>query len=163
MFRSRVREIMPRYVEMYHTVEIMHGLEDPFGNVDIVETYEEEREGSTTDESTGETSLSSNAQSTGNAEKRFSDTPQGALENLDNYLTEATIDATTGTDEATSTGTNTSTGTQTKTDTVRHTLTRKGNQGVNTYAHDMIEFRNAIIDVDMMIINDLNCLFLGVY
>jgi hypothetical protein len=48
-------------------------------------------------------------------------------------------------------------------ETITHTTTKKGNQGVNTYAHDMIEFRQSIIDVDMMIIADLNCLFLGVY
>ena len=47
--------------------------------------------------------------------------------------------------------------------TVSHTLTRKGNQGVNTYAHDMIEFRQSIIDVDRQIIDDLNDLFLMVY
>ena len=37
---------------------------------------------------------------------------------------------------------------------VEHTFTKKGNQGVNTYAHDMIEFRTSIIDVTMQILED---------
>ena len=47
--------------------------------------------------------------------------------------------------------------------TVKHTLTRKGNQGVNTYAHDMIEYRQSFINVDMMVIGALRDLFLLVY
>ena len=47
----------------------------------------------------------------------------------------------------------------------QHTFTKKGNQGVNTYAHDMIEFRKAIIDVVNEIINDtrLNELFMNIF
>ena len=74
--------------------------------------------------------------------------------------------STTGESQSTSTTSNTQTantssssttdasGTVTTNDTVEHTFTKKGNQGVNTYAHDMIEFRNSIIDVTNMIIND---------
>ena len=49
--------------------------------------------------------------------------------------------------------------------TIKHTLTKKGNQGVNTYAHDMNEFRTSIIDVVNQIINDkrLDELFMQVY
>lgn len=57
------------------------------------------------------------------------------------------------------------TGTLTTSDTVEHTFTKKGNQGVNTYAHDMNEFRTSIIDVTNMIINDkrIQELFMLVY
>ena len=34
-------EIMPYYNQMIHTVEIMNELENPFDNVDFVETYDE--------------------------------------------------------------------------------------------------------------------------
>lgn len=143
MFRAKVREIMPYYIDMYKTVEIMHGIEDPFGNVDVTETFEQESTGSS----------SGNASNQGNSEHRFSNTPQGSIDNLESYLTEAARDNS----EATSESSATSEG------TVRHTLHRKGNQGVNTYAHDMIEFRTSIINVDMMVINELNELFLGIY
>lgn len=55
------------------------------------------------------------------------------------------------------------TGSGTKTTT--NTLTRKGNQGVNTYAHDMLEFRELLLNVVEKIIEDpkIQQLFMGVY
>lgn len=35
-----------------------------------------------------------------------------------------------------------------------HKLHRKGNQGVNTYAHDLLEFRELFINIEQQIIND---------
>ena len=171
MFRTKIREIMPYYIDMYKTVEIMHNLENPFDNVDVTETFEQE----TTDSSTGSSSSNTEASVSTTADRgttenrlhRFSNTPQGTIENLSSYLTEASEDDNTISEtsdsgsetSASSTGqaTNESAG------TTRHTLHRKGNQGVNTFAHDIIEFRNSIVNVDMMIINELNELFLGVY
>lgn len=58
-----------------------------------------------------------------------------------------------------------SSGSSESTGTLKHTFTKKGNQGVNTYAHDMNEFRTSIIDVVDQIINDkrLAELFMMVY
>lgn len=142
-FRARIREIMPYYKQLYESVKIMEELDDPFGNVDITETFEQE---------TNDTSnTSTNATTQG--ENRFSDTPQGSIDNIDNYMTNASKDN--NQSEATVQGVGTG--------TVKHTLTRKGNQGVNTYAHDMKELRETFINIDMMIIDDLNDLFLGIY
>lgn len=213
--KTRLREIMPYYLDMYKTVEIMSGIEDPFGNVDIVETFEQETTGSASGQSSG-TSTGTDAGSVTNNESlnktengtvsesvehsenknvtedkthKFSNTPQGSIVNLDTYLTEGSIDDNTSTESLTASDeksvTSSSTEKQTVTaatesentssassesssssessGTVKHTLTRKGNQGVNTYAHDMVEFRKSIINVDMMIINELNDLFLLVY
>lgn len=51
------------------------------------------------------------------------------------------------------------------TETLKNTLTRKGNHGVNTYAHDMLEFRELFLNVVQMIIKDprMQELFMGVY
>ena len=151
MLATKMREIMPYYIDMYKTVEIMRELDNPFDNVDIVETFEQSSSNESQTTTNGESS-SSNAN-----EHRFSDTPQGEVTNINNYLTEASVD--TGTGSATSSATSDGTASG----HITHQLTRKGNQGVNTYAHDMIEFRTSIIDVDMMVIKELNCLFLGVY
>ena len=50
-------------------------------------------------------------------------------------------------------------------ESVEHTFTKKGNQGVNTYAHDMNEFRTTIMDVTMKIIEDrkIKDLFMQVF
>ena len=151
VFRTRVREIMPYYIDMYRTVEIMHGLENPFDNVDIVETFEQD----TTQESNSSTEGSANSDASN--ERRFSNTPQGSISNLDSYMTEASRDEASSGSSANSSTSGTGSG------HTSHRMTKKGNQGVNTDAHDMIEFRQSIIDVDMMIIKDLNSLFLGVY
>lgn len=49
--------------------------------------------------------------------------------------------------------------------TRKHTLNRKGNQGVNTYAHDMLEFRELFLNIVQRIINDNRIaeLFMTVY
>lgn len=219
MFRTRVRELMPYYIDLYRSVEIMHGLENPFDNVDIVETFMQETTGSssgetsgsltgnTTGESTTSDTVTGTTSATGNSSdaetkkedktttesklKKFSNTPQNYVGNLDHFMTEATVEENTLTDGVTGTGsvlkefsengstsntsegsvstesnsseTSSATSSQETSGTVKHTLTRKGNQGVNTFAHDIIEFRKSIINVDLQFINELNDLFLGVY
>jgi len=174
-FRTRIREIMPYYIQMYKSVKVMDELDDPFGNVDITETFEQ----TSNDTSTGESSSTSNADRTTTRTdertasedntRRFSNTPQGRIENLDNYLTEAETNERGQQEDGTSTETDESSGdtsassTSTNTGTVKHTLTRKGNQGVNTYAHDMLELRESFINVDMMVIGALRDLFLLIY
>lgn len=54
----------------------------------------------------------------------------------------------------TATGESNSNSESSSTESIQHTFSKKGNQGVNTYAHDMNEFRTSIIDVTNQIIND---------
>lgn len=130
---------MPYYKQLLGTVKIMEELPSPFDNVDVTETYEEQR---TTQQ---ESSASSDSA------RRYSNTPQGTIENIDDHLTEANKD------------TGSSSGEASETSTVRHTYTKKGNQGVNTYAHDMLEYRETLLNIDTMIINELGDLFIQVY
>lgn len=117
-------------------------------------------------------------------ESKFSDTPQNSVSNLDNYLTEHRKETTTDNNETsvndkvvhdslqgtteeseshttgesnnTLNGTNegTSKSTSNSEGKTEHTYTKKGNQGVNTYAHDMIEFRESVRDFVDEIVND---------
>lgn len=54
------------------------------------------------------------------------------------------------------TETNTFDGSESRNENVitSHTFHKQGNQGVNTYAHDIIEFRQTILNIEQMIIND---------
>lgn len=194
-FMTRIREIMPYYIQMYKSVEIMDKIEDPFGNVDMTETFKQTSTDTSTGSETGtsettttETGTSSSSESATktdtktageDSERRFSNTPQGSINNIDNYLTEATKESKDQTETIASDGTvstenessvtNTGTGETTRqtqsanTGEIEYTVTRKGNQGVNTYAHDMIEYRQSFINVDMMIIGALRDLFLLIY
>lgn len=195
--KTTMCEIMPYYNEMFKTVEIMSDIDDPFGNVDVTETFEETRNDSAT--TSGETTTQGKTtneqetndnrtndktitnQSTNTAKNKFSDTPQNNIDNINNYLTEyreeqnisnshgSEIDVNNGSASSNSVdeteGTATSTGQSETTGTTRHTFHKKGNQGVNTYAHDMTEFRTTIIDVVDNIINDkrLESLFMLVW
>lgn len=127
-----MREIMPYYVKIWATTQYKY---NPIENYNMVE-------GSTD-------TVDHTENGTHDALSKFSDTPQGSIDNIDKYLTTATQDS--GKNDVKSNG---------KTE---HTAHRNGNIGV-TSTQQLIEMeRKATIDVDMQIIDSLNVLFLGVY
>ena len=129
----------------------MNEIDDPFGNVDVTETFTQTTKGK------GQSSATAHGKTDSDNEHRFSNTPQGSIENIDEYLTEGAKD-----NSATINDTRANSSASSE-ETVTHEFKKTGNQGVNTYAHDMIEFRESFINVDMMIINALDDLFLLVY
>lgn len=187
MLKITMNEIMPRYNELFKTVVTMANLPSPFDNVDVVETFKEERtSNSTTDSSTGTETTSTavdTTTTTGTASSHNkhvnSKTPQEKIsipaEGIDSvdYADEAQWNkdsSTTGGSSSSDGSTTAASDSQTNTtnegsETVEHTYTKKGNQGVNTYAHDMLEFRTQIIDVVDQIVNDsrIQTLFMLVY
>ena len=154
-FRSRIREIMPYYIQRYESVELLKNAGDPFEAYNLTEEYTEDTKD--TGKTTGKSSTNSN--STAENVKRFSNTPQGSVENLDTYLTEATRDNGTGTEKASGSSEGTTEGTGKKT----YKMTRKGNIGVQPLGQEVNVYRSALINVDMEIIKELNDLFLLVY
>ena len=196
-------EIMPRYNELFKTVVIMAEIEDPFGNVDFTETFEQETEttsksdGKTTSTNSGTSSETSSntssdsgtseSSSTANSKNVKTDTPQDRLslgtKDIDSvtYASEVNWNEDIASSEGSTSNESESSGSVSRTseDTmngtsegnsessgiVKHTLRKVGNQGVNTYAHDMNEFRTSIIDVVDQIINDVRLaeLFIQVY
>lgn len=183
---TTLNEIMPYYNQMYNSIDIMNGLEDIFGNLDVVESYEEQTSGNTSSNSKNDitsntdSSSTSNVTSTNETNTNMSDngrtaksvTPQSQLnaKTLDNITaasemgwnentsnsTSSSDDKSNSTNETSSNSSqeSTSNGTTQSTGITTHTLTRKGNQGVNTYAHDMLEFRQLFINIELQIIND---------
>lgn len=182
-----LEEIMPTYYSMYKSIDMMNEIDDIFGNIDITESYEEQGSGtssgtsSTTssEEAHSSTTNTNTTQGTSNNKHVASDTPQDELsitaKNIDSvtYASNVTWDKSeaTSTDNATSeqegTSSNTSAGSSESQSTtiVSHTLHKQGNQGVNTYAHDLVEFRSLFENVEQAIINDerLQELFMQIY
>lgn len=180
-------EIMPYYNELLKTVVTMADLEDPFGNVDIVETFREERSSKATSaaetasktESTAQESTDTHTGAETAGKTVESNTPQSVLgitaEEIDNVPYADSVNfskentSTDGSTASQSEGTTEITGNTSTSDesegVTEHQVTRKGNQGVNTYAHDMNEFRTSIIDVIDQMINDTRIqeLFMLVY
>ena len=218
-FRTRIKEIMPYYIQLYESCDLLEG-QDPFESYNLTETYSEksttsetssdtsevERTGSASvnDTNTGsgteerngtvsesrDTTVSEDA--TGAKDTKFSDTPQGNVNILDNgYLTNITSEGTdqhtdrtegiigerseidkttrsqtdtrTGSEESTETGSVTGTGSKDGEGSREYTLTRKGNIGVQPLGKELEAFRESFLNIDMQIINELNDLVILVY
>lgn len=145
--KSKMQEIMPYYVQVYEFDAKFRNIEDPLESYNLVETFEQVASGS------GRTVGQSNSENSGT--NIFSDTPQGKIANLDIYMTNAT--KVSGTDSGSSEQDHESSG------ETSHTLTRKGNIGVQPLGGEVLNIRSAFINIDLQIIEELADLFLKVY
>ena len=170
--KCKLREIMPYYIQRYESVALMaEGIKS--GEINPLENYSMMEEGTNSESAnakrtgSGTTSMTGSGEvtNTKNGAQKFSDTPQNNLSNLDNYLTNATVNDENEHSQSSETknGTQSETNTEESTGNGSHTLTRRGNIGVTTYAQMLEGYRQSFINVDMEIIEELNCLFLGVY
>lgn len=162
-FRTRIREIMPYYVQLYEFEAKWFNVDDPLESYNLVETFEESSHGSGTQTSSGSSENTSESSGTSEKENRFSDTPQGSIENLDSYMTTATKDNETSTGTATVSGSDSSESSSENTGSTSHTLTRRGNIGVQPLGGEVQNIRDAFINIDLMVINELKDLFIQVY
>lgn len=162
-FRTRIREIMPYYVQLYEFEAKWFNVDDPLESYNLTETFEENSQGSGTQTTSGSSESNSDTSGTTNKENRFSDTPQGSISNIDKYLTTATKDNETSTGTATVSGSDSSESSSQNTGSTSHTLTRRGNIGVQPLGGEVQNIRDAFINIDLMVIKELKDLFIQVY
>lgn len=202
-FRTRIREIMPYYIQLYESAALMAAVEDPFEAYNLTEEYTETTsdngkvtgKSSDTSESTSEGSrddekiLSNSSEGseersiTKSDARKYSNTPQNRIDNIDEYLTdytendaneadtldrsetasgtEKTSETSSGSASASSSGTSESTSENSGEKTYR--LTRRGNIGVQPLGKEVQALRESFLNIDLMIINELQDLFLKVY
>ena len=163
---TRLEEIMPYYNMFYkaalleynplYTIDV-HTVRDIVGNEQKQEN--ENRLGKIDTEGQGNT--------TRNTKDRFSDTPQGTLQNIENNTYLTTADITDSTDDVTNE--------QHTTDDTKRDLTHNidntekylehvfGTRPLMSMSRLIMEFRDSIVNVDMLIIKDLADLFMGVW
>lgn len=186
----RLNEIMPYYNKLYNSELIEF---NPMYNVKYDTSHEGSASGTNTDTDNGtnsETDSSRMAEDISDSRNReneytdetldkFSDTPQGGLTGVvnDNYLTTARKVESEGTGsedetytrdrDVTTNGTKSGTFSTTKNgrfnntdEYLRHV---EGNNGSKTFSELLMQYRETFINIDMMIINDLNDLFMGVW
>lgn len=144
---TTLNEIMPYYNRMYESAKMDF---DPLNDVDVTTTDKRT--------TTGEGSGTANGSSTSNATSwnLYAETPQGGLEGVESgkYLTTATKDTNDGSSCTETSSTSNSTTTD---DYVRKVV---GKAGASSYSKLIMEYRKAIINVDMMVIESLNDLFM---
>lgn len=128
----KLREIMPYYVKIFATTQYEY---NPIENYAMKEGSDDITEGS--------------EKGTGKNLSKYSDTPQGSVDRIDKYLTNAQED-------------NSDTAREHET-MLTHTAWRNGNIGVTTSQQMIQQERDITLNLDMMIIEELQYLFLGVY
>ena len=174
---TKMNEIMPYYNKLYESELIEF---NPMYAVDLNRSHNGQKNdsGSSSDNLSSTTSgqgsgtSGNNRTDSGNSTALFSDTPQGGLEGLDNntYLTNATKNNYTDTGSETGTSSNTWSETKTDTKTGSNTLNSTDSYTERVYGYDgrnpskmLQEFRDSFLNIDMMIINDLEPLFMQIW
>lgn len=186
----RMNEIMPKYNKLYQVEKLNF---DPFANMDYTETYEGSGQGKNKDVDSGTTTDTNTGKMGENiSDKRkadnehnsdtidkYSDTPQGGLVGLrdETYLTNARQTEVSSTDDNSETYTrdrsvttnNTNNGSFNTTKNGEYSNTDeylkhiKGYNGSKTFSEMFMEYRDSFINIDLMIIDELNDLFMGVW
>ena len=155
--KIEMKKIMERYLPKIYSNFLEY---DPLSNVDFTETYTREISGETAN------SGSSNSTSQNNASglNVNSDTPQGQI-SKQNILTGSYASQTNASETESEIQDNTSTENQGTSNTIE-TFTRheEGDNGVIITNQRLVkEYREIIVAIDEEIINELNCLFMGIY
>lgn len=175
-FKTRILEIMPYYNQLFDSEKLMAQQGDPFEAYNLTETFTRELTNENKTTTSGSTSSNTTLVNSGttttevDTTKKYSDTPQGNVGNLDDgYLTNVTKDDGTTTEtlgtEHTNTGSDTTEGEtdQNGKTSETYTMTRKGNIGVQPFGQEIKIYRESFLNIDLMIIKELNDLFLMVY
>lgn len=151
---QKMFEIMPYYNELYKVQKKML-LNDITNNVNLTETLKRD---TSTNTSSKSASTSSGISKSKNVEQA---TPQGSLkeENIDNYsyASNITMDKNDTSNSVNDSATGESSGNE------NYIKTIVGNNG-NKYNVDILEqLKNNLMNIDLMIINELNELFMQIY
>ena len=160
--RRKMSQIMPTYNELYQTKTL---IVDPLRTIDIKTlTVSDTSEQATSDtEYTGASSGDTSVTSGSTSRQVGSETPQVFLSDNGNYATSANdgrSDAVANT-KASETANNSTDAESTRTGHDVMDSTTTGFQG--SQADLILAFRQTIINIDMMIVNELESLFMGIW
>ena len=175
---NRMNEIMPYYNKLYQS-ELLDF--DPFADVDLktsrdkITSGNDSRQGADNGSddliSSGNASAMQNESNTAHATSRYSDTPQGSITDLeaDRYLTNATIDDSTGSVSTSGNTVNNNIENRTnkreysenkvKNDIENYLEKVVGKRGNISMSEMLDKYRKTFLNIDMLIIRDLQDLF----
>ena len=147
---GKLNLIMPYYKQLYQT-ELEAKKINFLLNKDLKEEFIRDIENST------EGSATSTGTTTGESTNIFSDTPEGQISNIEKFMSNGTINKAND-----STENNTSSNSTGKT-TEKTSFLSQGNIGVTSSAELLDKWRQVIINIDQLILNELEDLFLDIY
>ena len=155
--KIEMKKIMERYLPKIYSNFLEY---DPLSNVDFTETYTREIAGQTQNQGTS----NSTSQNNSSGLNVNSDTPQGQI-SKQAILGGSYASQTNASETESEIKDNTSTENQGTSNTIE-TFTRheEGDNGVIITNQRLVkEYREIIVAIDEEIINELNCLFMGIY
>ena len=147
---GKLNLIMPYYKQIYQT-ELEAKNINFLLNKDLKEEFIRDIENS------AEGSATSTGTTTGESTNIFSDTPEGQVSNIEKFMSNGTINKAND-----STQTNSNSNSTGKT-TEKTSFLSQGNIGVTSSAELLEKWRSVIINIDELILNELEDLFLDIY
>ena len=150
---QKLNEIMPYYNILYEKQKKL--LDNIENNVNLTETFER------INNTTTNTNSTSNSNGTTNNKNLFLDTPQGntykgTIDDTD-YATSVTFDRNSNTNQISDNSTSTGDATE------NYIKTIVGNNGARYNIDLLKDIQNNLINIDLLIINDLGDLFMGIF
>jgi len=164
--QMKLNEIMPYYNKLYQS-ELLNF--DPFLDVDKRIEHKGSDSGTRNQSASGSVNNSGSQTTSTDAENwsKFSDTPQGGVTGLDSdtYMTNATKDTIDQTVASTAQNAETSSSSADEQHANKNEWVEviTGKQGTLSYSKLLEEFRATFLNIDMMIIDELEPLFMGIY
>ena len=152
---GKLNKIMPYYTQLYHT-ELESKNINFMLNKDLIETFEREVSGSS--EVNSNSTTNATGTSTVNSNDIMYDTPNSRIDDITKYPTQGSQGENNATSSSNATSSNNQTGENTQTE--KTSLISKGNIGITSSAQLLKEWREVIINIDDMILNELEDLFM---
>ena len=152
---GKLNKIMPYYTQLYHTELESKDINFMF-NKDLIETFEREVSGSS--EVNSNSTTNATGTSTANSNDIMYDTPNSRIDDITKYPTQGSQGENNATSSSNATSSNNQTGENTQTE--KTSLISKGNIGIKSSAQLLKEWREVIINIDEMILNELEDLFM---
>lgn len=151
---TKLNEIMPYYNKLYNSAQLEF---NPFDEINLEKQYV--KNGTSNNELNESTNVTDNGSEASTS--LYSDTPQGGIDGIESghYLTNATKNNSTNSNNTS--GTTESVNTLTNTDEYVETI--KGKNSSASYSKLLNEYRETLINIDMMIINELSDLFMNLW
>ena len=147
---GKLNLIMPYYKQLYNT-ELEAKNINFLLNKDLKEEFIRDIENS------AEGSATSTGTTTGESTNIFSDTPEGQVSNIEKFMSNGTINK--ANDSTETNNVSNSTGKTTE----KTSFLSQGNIGVTSSAELLEKWRTVIINIDELILNELENLFLDIY
>lgn len=160
---QKLNEIMPYYNELYKVQKKLIDDNLLLNNVNLREELQGSNTNNTT--TTGSSTSQSTNNGTSNNKNLFQDTPQGQISQTDidnqKWATNLTLDRNTTNNTINDTSSNNGSANTNTTNTYLKTII--GNNGGKFNIDILNDIKNNLLNIDLMIINDLNELFMQIF